>query len=82
MPVQFLRQQEDAMTAITSTRPITNSHRAPLRLALPKFSVGAGIGQLANAIGEAFTMLYVAPYQADRPRVGAEVKSDGRDPSW
>jgi hypothetical protein len=74
-------QQEDAMTHLTLTAPI--SIRRP-RLAVAQFAkrwVGMPLASAATAVGNAFAMAYAAPYQPGKPAQPAR-DADGRDPSW
>lgn len=73
------------MTDITTTGAIVTRRVRSLRLKLPKLTpLGTAIGAMARAVGQAFDMAYVAPYQSRRrqPHSGSDRLPDGRDPSW
>lgn len=71
------------MADVAPTAPGVEPREQPQRPKLPGLSVGATIGAIAAAVGQAFEMAYVAPYRMDRrhPSASADAE-DGRDPTW
>ena len=71
------------MTDITAACPMTDRRTQLQRPKVPRLPLGAAIGAMASAVGQAFAMGYVAPFQTSRraphPPTQAE---DGRDPTW
>ena len=71
------------MTDISATGPITDRRTQPQRPELPRLSVGAAIGAMGRAVGQAFEMAYVAPYRTSRrPPHASTQMENGRDPAW
>ena len=75
------------MADITATGPIADRHGAERRRALeaaPRWAaIGAAVASIAHAVGQAFALAYVAPYQGRGAKPPATSESeDGRDPSW
>ena len=69
------------MVKIAATGPAAEPRKQSQRPKLPGFSVGAAIGAMAAAVGQAFSMAYVAPYQMGRRRPPASTEAaDGRAP--
>ena len=64
------------------------AHPIPFRrtrlLRLRKLSIGSALLAMAKAVGKAFEMAYVAPYEtkARQSHPGGRADLQGRDPSW
>ncbi len=72
------------MTAITNTTPIAFRRPSLQLLALPKLGIGVAMAALSEAVGQAYGMAYVAPYQTIRqsPSVASDADLEGRNPNW
>jgi hypothetical protein len=70
------------MADITTHQPIPLP-RTRL-LSLPELRIGARLFAMATAVGKAFEMAYVAPYEPIKRRSAAMDRDElqGRDPSW
>lgn len=75
--------REAAMTDVTATGPVAEPGAQSQPRKRAGLSVGAVIGAMTRAVGQAFDMAYVAPYQKSRrpPPALAEAE-EGRDPDW
>ncbi|MGE0500402.1 MAG: hypothetical protein AB7I79_01970 [Rhizobiaceae bacterium] len=68
----------DISTSMTMIAPAEKSRRKP-----SSHSAVATLLTVASAIGQAFTMLYVAPYQpGTRGTTSNAEELQGRDPRW
>ena len=72
------------MTDIIITAPIAIRRPSLQLLALPKLGIGVAMAALSKAVGQAFDMAYVAPYQtiSQSPLVASDADLEGRDPNW
>ncbi len=72
------------MTELITTAPIANRFPSLPHTSFPKLGVGAALAATARAVGQAFTLAYVAPFTG--PRLHDPTRSDeylgGRDPRW
>ena len=72
------------MTELITTAPIANRLPSLSRTSLPKLGLGAALVATARAVGQAFTLAYVAPFTGRR--IHDPTRSDeyfgGRDPRW
>lgn len=68
----------------TTTARDAIDRKPVLRAGFPKVSIGAALFSISIAIGQAFEMVYAAPYQPTRhrPKVGIDPELQGRDPNW
>lgn len=73
------------MTDITASdiRPSINHTRWP-RIRLSKLSLGSMIAAMPAAMGQAYGMALIAPYQGGgrQPSRTADPDLQGRDPNW
>ncbi|MBX3575796.1 MAG: hypothetical protein KF723_01210 [Rhizobiaceae bacterium] len=75
------------MADITATGPIADHHGEERRRAMEsaprRAAIGAAVASIARAVGQAFALAYVAPYQGRGPNPPATCGGeDVRDPSW
>jgi hypothetical protein len=68
------------MAEIITHRPL----RRTRLLSLSELRIGASLAAMSTALGEAFWMAYVAPFEtvARRPPPAGEAELQGRDPNW
>ena len=71
------------MTELIATGSDETPRARPRRSRLARLHVGAAIGAMAKAVGQAYFLAYVAPSETKQgqPMRSAEVE-EGRDPSW
>ncbi len=75
------------MADVTAAGPIAEldarERSAEPRAAAEGAGIGAAIASIARAVGEAFALAYVAPYQRSGPPSPIAAEGEvGRDPSW
>jgi hypothetical protein len=72
------------MADLTTTSQITIRHLGRQRPDHAELGIGATLSALSQAMAQAFSMVYVAPYRTTRRELpdAADTDADGRDPGW
>jgi hypothetical protein len=76
--------QEDTMTDMSTTAPITIRRLKLPRLSFPRLEIAASLDAMFSLVGDAINMAYMAPCTSLRrqPQVVPDDDLEGRDPSW